>query len=228
MSTKRRTREIVNEQRTGPVGQGNHVVRQGECVESIAAETGHFWEQLWKLPENAALRAARKDPNLLLPGDRLEVPPLQRKEVEAETGKRHVFQRRGVPSRIHVILKVKGEPRNDEPYTLIVDGKEMTGRTSAEGEIKHAIPPTARTGKLVVGEGARRAEYALSIGALDPLSETSGVAGRLANLGLDPAGPERADWAAAALQDFQKREGLTVSGELDQATIQALQRVHQG
>jgi hypothetical protein len=131
-----------------------------------------------------------------------------------------------------MILRVKGEPRRDEPYTLIIDGTEFKGRTSPDGEIKHPIPPSARSGKLSVGEGARRAEYTLSIGALDPVSETSGVAGRLANLGLDPAPPDRTDWAAAALQDFQKRESLSASGELDQptidrATIDALQRAHQ-
>lgn len=47
----------------------NHLVKQGECLSSIAAQYRFAWEQLWNLPQNRELRLKRKNPNILFPGD---------------------------------------------------------------------------------------------------------------------------------------------------------------
>src|SRR6185503_16443662 len=77
-----------------PVGDGEYEVRQGECVESIAFANGLSWETVWNDPKNAKVKDARKDPNVLLPGDRLHVRDLEKKQVDGATEKRHKFKRK--------------------------------------------------------------------------------------------------------------------------------------
>ena len=58
----------------GPLGDGDYVVVEGDCMESIAADAGFLWTTIWNHPQNAALKKARVTPNVLLPGDRPVYP----------------------------------------------------------------------------------------------------------------------------------------------------------
>ena len=51
-----------------------HVVRQGECIESIAHDHGLFWPTVWNHPKNRELRQRCAAPNVLAPGDTVAVP----------------------------------------------------------------------------------------------------------------------------------------------------------
>lgn len=86
----------------GPVGSGERVVRGGDCLLSIAYESGHFYEKLWLHPDNAAVRSARKAPTKLLPGDRIHVPEIEIGRVSAATEQRHKFLRKGVPAKLRL------------------------------------------------------------------------------------------------------------------------------
>ncbi|MGC9973362.1 MAG: LysM domain-containing protein [Bryobacteraceae bacterium] len=46
-----------------------HVVKQGDCMSSIADQYGFFWETLWNHERNAQLKERRKNPNVLMAGD---------------------------------------------------------------------------------------------------------------------------------------------------------------
>ncbi len=212
---------------TGPDGRGNYVIKQGECIESIAAKFNLYWKNIWDAPENASLRAARKHPNALLPGDRVFIPEMQIKEISAQTEQRHKFKKKGVPSKIDLILKdQKGEPRSGIPYILEIDGKIINYKTGADGRVKHSISPLAQKVRLIVNPGEKQEEYNLLIRHLDPITEISGIQGRLNNLGYDcgridgSLGPK----TKAAICEFQKTHNLTVTGELDEATIQAIEK----
>jgi len=230
-----------------------HVVRQGECMSSIADGYGHFWETLWNHPDNAALRQRRQDPNVLLPGDTVSVPEREKREVSGATEARHRFRKKGVPARIRLkimqeppeetgdsqesgdVIRSSAQPPQDEvradlPYRLEIDGQLTEGRTDGEGMIEVAIPPGARSGKIILEPNTTRArEIPLLLGSLDPISEIRGVKQRLANLGFDCGSctdDELTEGVEAALRFFQEEYGLDVTGAVDGATRDKLKQVH--
>jgi hypothetical protein len=203
-----------------PVGAGDHIVQRGECMASIADASGHFWEKLWGLAENADLKAARKDPNALLPGDRVHVPPIEEKEESRPTTERHTFRRKGVPSKIRIRCMHRDEPLAGKDYRLDIDGELFSGKTDDQGWVEHAIIPGARYGKLIVTDGQREHEYILDVGAMDPINTTTGIKARLANLGFLPGKVDASDSPEfrTALKEFQDAYGLEPSGEPDKKT----------
>ncbi len=188
-------------------------VKQGDCISSIAYEYGFFWETLWKHANNADLKQRRKDPNVLLESDVVHIPDLTPKDEPGGTEQRHRFRLRGVPAKLKVQVLSDDKPRANEPYQLLVDGRWTRGPTDADGVVEQPLPPNARSGKLIVGEAEARQIYPLSFGAIDPLTEESGIRDRLINLGYDAEND-----LPGAIRAFQKKEGLSVTGEVDEAT----------
>lgn len=219
----RRTAQVSG----APAGEGEYVIRAGECISSVAYENGFFPDTLWNLPENSALRAARTNPNALLPGDRLTVPPVRPKDVDGATEVRHRFRRRGVPERLRVrLVDVQGEARADLEYAITVDGRRTQGRTDGNGELELPISPSAREGLLRIP--ATGEEYPLRLGRIDPIDTLSGVQARLCNLGFPCGDPDGIPGPATrdAIEAFQESRGLAVTGEPDEQTRQALEVDH--
>jgi N-acetylmuramoyl-L-alanine amidase len=184
-----------------PVGSDeDRVVSAGECVSSIAKDTGHFWKTIWDDGKNAELKQLRKDPNVLLPGDRIYVPPLRMKEEPGATSKKHRFRRLGEPSKLVIRLLRKGKPRAGLAWKLEVDGKTFSGAADAQGYIRIPIPGNAKRGLLILGQGAEAEEHEIGLGQLDPVEATTGLQARLANLGY----------------------GCEVNGNLDEETLAAV------
>jgi hypothetical protein len=206
----------------------NHTVKQGNCIESIAFEKGLFWETVWNDSQNAELKRKRKNPNALFPGDKVFVPEKREKEVSGATEKIHRFRRKGVPSRIHVVVKKEGKPRSNEPYTLEIDGELFSGTTNAQGEVKRPILPNAKLARLIVGEGDAAEKFELKLGYVNPITEVSGVQHRLNNLGFHCGQPDgkMSPRTIEAIEAFQEMAGLPVTGEIDQATRDALESKH--
>lgn len=169
---------------TGPVGTGEHEVCDGECINSIADQTGHYWETIWNDGGNADLKSKRKNPDVLLPGDLLVIPPLDETPESGATEARHRFRRKGGvqlilrvlkeghDDRIHALDPEKNKPweyndapkedeksPEDEPeanqrYKLDIDGTLFEGTTDGDGVLKHSIPASARFGRLTLRQGA--------------------------------------------------------------------------
>lgn len=208
----------------GPAGTGERMVREGECISSIAYEVGHHWETIWDDGGNSELRANRSSPYTLRQGDLVHVPPLRRKDESGATEMRHRFRRLGAPEKFRVRLCQFGKPRSNLSYTLMVDGTLFSGVTDAEGLVEQLIPPNAKRGKLIISQDE---QYDVQLGALDPVSEEAGVLARLVNLEyLAEEDRDEEEAVIEALKEFQRKQGLTVSGEADQETRQRLVTVH--
>jgi N-acetylmuramoyl-L-alanine amidase len=205
-----------------------HQVSSGDCIASIAFDHGFFPDTIWDDPANRDLRERRRDPNILLEGDVVEVRDLRRKDEPGETERRHRFRRKGVPEILRIVIEdEQGEPRAHLPYRLEIDGSVRRGRTDAEGMLREPIIPGARDGRLFVGEQGAEEEYPLDLGWLDPVTELRGVQQRLKNLGYDcVVDGQPGAQTEQAIRQFQTNHELAPTGEADEATRQALETEH--
>lgn len=215
-----------------PVGQGHYVVQDGDSVVSIARAAGLLPDTVWNDPANAALKEARKDGELLLPGDRVTVTPIRPKVVACATGARHVFRRKSVPVTVTLTVQdEEGAPFAGKKYELSIDGTVLAGTTGSDGKIEATIDPTSRSGELRVwlAEPGLPNPWicSLRLGELNPVEHVTGVQQRLANLGFYRGAIDGdADSARAAVAAFQSEQDLTASGAIDQDTRHKLAELH--
>ena len=210
-----------------PVGQGDYVVRRGDCIASIARKTGHFWNTIWSDSANSELREVRGDPNILMRGDRVTIPELRQKDEPCETETLHRFQRRGEPGAIHIRLR----DQNDQPiagkeYHMYIDQQTFDGTTEADGSVRANIPSTARNGFINVPE--LNLIWPLKLGHLDPIETVEGVQARLNNMGY-PCGSVDGrirEATRAAIKAFQADNELTPDGALTEETRQKIKDEH--
>ena len=204
------------------------IIQDGDCITSIAAATGHFWETIWNDPSNLELRKARKNPNVLQPGDRIKIPPLRRKDVSCSTERLHKFLLRGVPVKLSIrILDENDEPFSNEPCRVDIDGTATDTNLDDDGRLEMPIPPNARRAVVTLKEVNHTIE--LMLGGVDPIDSVSGIQGRLQNLGykIDDPPDSAGESTRRALEDFQSRYGLPITGEADDATRAKLASLHE-
>jgi Putative peptidoglycan binding domain len=201
-------------------------VSQGESIPSIAADNGFFWDTLWSHPQNAALKAKRKTPNQLAPGDQVFIPDLRKKIESRGTDATHKFKVKGVPAKIKMQLKMLGQPRANEPYVLQIDDQLIKGTLDGAGKLEQFMPPNARSGRLILGGG--KEVIPLRLHHLNPIDEPSGIQQRLNNLGFQCGSEdgELDDQAQEAIKQFQGKYGLPITGEVDAATKAKLAEIH--
>lgn len=200
-------------------------VGAGETTMSIAKKNGFFWETIWNHPENAALKAKRKDPNVLHADDDIFVPEKKEKTVSKASEAEHVFKLKGTPAKLKIQMMKLGKPRANESYIIHLDDEVLEGTTGGDGKIEHFIQPDTSSAQLIFKNG--KEVYHLKLGNLDPLDLPSGIQQRLNNLGYDCGGEmgEIGDQTKEALKEFQADNNLNVSGEADAGTKAKLQEL---
>jgi N-acetylmuramoyl-L-alanine amidase len=220
----------------------DYTVESGDCMSSIAYENGFFWQTLWNHPSNAALKAQRKNPNVLMTGDIVHIPDLTVRNEPGATEMTHKFMLKGVPEKLRMqLLDANHKPRANLAYIIVIDGNSRRGKTNGNGELTESIPPNAKTGKLTFTPTAaldktgkpvpgtpKKQVMVLQLGNLNPLSEVSGLKARLANLGLykGPIDENLDDATKQAIRAFQTKKSLPVTGVADDATKTLLQKIH--
>ncbi len=203
-----------------------HRVAQGECISSIADRYGFMPDVIWNDPANADLKRERKNPNVLLPGDVVVVSDKRPREESGGTGQMHRFKKKNTPAMLRLrLLDEEDQPRGNLRFTLEIDGRYSEGSTDSDGKIEHPIPPGAQNGVLLLGD---EDIIPLSLGGMDPIENPSGIQARLMNLGLDCGGVTGAidSRTREALKAFQKKNGLSPSGNVDEDTKAKLLQLH--
>lgn len=221
-----------------------HLVKQGDCLLTIAHRYGHSDHQtIYDHPENADLARLRPDPTMLVPGDRVFVPdPDPPPRLSVSPGGEHRFRARVPTTELRARIEDEaGEPLANRKIKVRFGSRWVDGTTGGDGTIDQRVPLSTRDVDVYVwldpnaqpgpGDDVSGAYHLVfSLGHLDPVSEVSGVQARLANLGLlaghtsgvlDPR-------TTAAIAAFQRMAGLDPSGEADEATRSRLLDLHGG
>src|SRR5215475_13218890 len=128
-----------------------HYVKQGEYLAQIARAHGFAdYRTIWDAPENQELKAKRKNPNVLYPGDKVFIPDRETREETRPTRKKHRFELQG--ERLHlriVLLGLDKKPLKGHECTLAVAGDTEEVTTKADGLLEMRILETATEGKLL-------------------------------------------------------------------------------
>jgi hypothetical protein len=204
---------------------GPYTVKQGDHIASIAHEAGFLsWKTVWDDGKNAAIRNKR-NPNVLYPGDVIEIPAIQKKEESVPTTEYHTFQTTGDPVQLKiVVLDWSGNAVVDtEVEVALDDGEKM--RTAGDGSVKRNIDPA---GKKEGNLKLKGYELELKVGHLDPVEELSGQIWRLNNLGYRAGTPKdnKDPVFLSAVEEFQCDYGLSVDGICGPATQGKLKEIH--
>lgn len=204
-----------------------YIVKQGDCISSIAFKYGLFPDTIWNDSKNSKLKQDRKDPNVLLPGDEVYIREKEEKEESCESEKKHRFKRKGVPERLRLqFMDEEGKGRANEAYVLDIDGELSDSKTDKDGKVEIWISPNAKKGKITFRDSGE--EYELQLGELDPVTEVTGVQARLGNLGFyeGQVDGKMSEELENAIRYFQEKKGLDPTGKLDEPFRQKLENVY--
>lgn len=213
-----------------------YIVQQGDHISKIAADHGlRLWQTIWDHPDNEELKAKRVNPNVLLPGDELEVPEREERTENCATAQRHRFQAKtnGLMLRVKT-LDFDRQPVANAEATLWVAGDFQHMKTDGEGLLERVLPLDAQEGRLRVTSPkiAGTLDVPLDIGHLDPVDVVTGQIGRLNNLGYDagevqePEDDAAKTRVASAIEEFQCDQGLKVDGICGPNTQKKLKEAH--
>jgi N-acetylmuramoyl-L-alanine amidase len=210
-----------------------HTVKQGECLSSIAHAYGFpSYKDIYNHADNADFRKMRPNPNLIYPGDEIHIPDYKEPPRSLATGKRHRIVMKQPLVKLRLMVRDStGKSAAGCRYRLTVDSLDEQKSVPSSGIIETVVPPSATQGTLWVywNDGDQEpAPIELKIGHLDPPDLPTGYQARLTNLGY-----RRGEFSGKpgrrtrlALADFQRAEGLQVTGKADKDTCERLSKRH--
>jgi len=203
-----------------------YTVKPGDHASSIADEFKfRDFKTLWDHADNAAIKALRKNPHVLNPGDEINIPDKVKREESAPTAKYHIFEAKLQPLFLRMRLQTsEGEPRANKDCEVEAEGKVERLKTGGDGLVSRKVPRNSKQGKLRI----ETEQMPLRIGGLDPEDTKSGQQARLMNLGyyrLDMGSTDEKEFKSA-VEEFQCDNGIKVTGDCDAATQAKLKDMH--
>lgn len=229
-----------------------HDVVQGEYLSLIALVNGfHDSRVIWEHPDNAELRAKRRNPNVLLPGDRLVIPDREIGVVAATTGQVNPFVAGDDGARLNVHFEnASAKPMANRDGPLTLGGKDAAGAFVRARPLNTSTDGAGLLQQAFVGPFADRAAateadfqmlaqptepaagFRLLIGNLDPVDVPSGQRARLDNLGYFAGYTEndrdQLEWATEEFQADEKLKdrGVFADRKKNLATLNHLGKRH--
>ena len=211
-----------------------YTIKQGDTLAAIAKQHGfNNWQTLYRHEDNAEFRKKRPNPNVINPGDEIQIPDKEEKSVILETGKRHVFKL--CPKKDDKLRYVIDGAYRDytagKKYILVIDGEEIEGTVGDDGAIECDCPAGAEVGELrlwLEEESEPSHVFDIKLGFLDTVSETTGIQARMNNLGYDcgavdgDIGPKM----KKAVEQFQAHHNLKVDGNPAEITQKQLESIY--
>ena len=191
------------------------------------------YRTLWEHPDNAALKARRKNPNVLFPGDVMAIPERVEKQEPRPTDQRHRFRVRRPSLALRLQLEdIYHRPIANATCELVIENDLYQVTTDPTGRLEREIPPRAERAWLTIRNAEtplRDVPLELRIGHLHPVDTVSGQLARLANLGYydgDSAAPPVERRFRLAIEEFQCEHSLRVDGVCGLLTQDKLQTAH--
>ena len=216
-------------------------VVQGDYLAKIARKHGFAdWRTIYYHEKNTTFREKRKNPDLIYPGDKIYIPDKNNQTDTVDTGRRHRFRLKMTKVSLFLELKKEDDSALEIEQYILNFGSHSLVRKSSDadyceklktGIVEELLLTDETTAYLFVqpvDKNYEEQKSTLKLGALDPIDETTGIQGRLYNLGhytgkIDGIkGPETED----AIRAFQEKYGLKVDGEPGPATQAKLQEVY--
>jgi hypothetical protein len=213
-----------------------YVVRQGDSCATLSIRYGFDMDTVWNDPANDDLRNLRQDPHVLAPLDVLYIPDDgEATGITLTTGATNNFVA-DVPVLYGQVVCIgpDDQPLAGAAFTIPELSPPFEGTTKPDGTADFEFPYTLQAVSLVFTDPA--VVVVAYRAQLDPVNTPSGARQRLEALGVVPPMPVVPDpdaramlaeyVAIAALQKFQNDQGIEPTGELDDATVDALQKAY--
>ena len=211
-----------------------HVVRQGEYLAKLAFVHGFDADQVWTDPKNADLAQSRPDPNVLAPGDVIHIPTAKKEGQQINKGTTNRYEVKVPKVKVDLLFRDGDQPMAGEECEIVglgEPGPDTPKATDGGGKLSLDVPVTTR--ELFVSFPKREGmAFQFYVGDVDPVSDETGIATRLLNLGYLPSyfdddPDEQGEWMKKAVAAFQAENGMDPTGDVDEATRKALQDGHQ-
>jgi hypothetical protein len=213
-----------------------HVVQQGETLNRIAKKYEFVRaETIYDHESNAAFRELRPNPNMIFPGDEINIPDKEKIIKMGYTGGSHSFTvKRPEIEKFRVkIQNGSGKAWAGKRITLDMGGQSIDAEIGDDGIIEVALPNGDEScGELNVYMDPNSDEpthkFEVQLGSLDPVEELSGVQARCNLLGFDcgVADGIMGGKTREGVKAFQTAQGLDVDGVPGPMTKNKLKEVY--
>lgn len=202
-----------------------YVIKQGDYLVKLAHELGFDLATILDHEKNAELKKKRPNPNVLYPGDVLFIPEPTPPATPVAQGTSNDYGATVPTVKVTLVLEGDGKPMANQACE--VEGlPETSATTDGQGEVTFEVPVNVR--EFTVTLTGTDYQYQVMVAHVDPPTEQSGIRQRLTNLGhyRRASDPEDAEAYAGAVASFQQASGLPQTGEVDDATRDAIVAAH--